>query len=589
MDIHFFAKSDIGRVRNANEDFFLNEKIADNEFLFIVADGMGGHQAGDVASKLASETFFETYRGLRKKGGPIQSSMEMAVRKANSVVFKKAAADIEKRGMGTTFSAVVIAGMKAYIAHVGDSRVYLVRKNKIKRITTDHSFVEKLVEEGRISADEARDHPQKNVLYMSLGARENFTPEIQNDIVLEDGDAMIMCSDGLSNMVEDDTIMNVSMGDYPEEAAEALIKLANAHGGSDNITVQVIRIGSLEMMEKTKPIRLSRPRRKLVSIVALLVLLGILAGLWYILFSPGRGSSGAKSEMAAPALRPEMKSAPLITEIDSARLNEHGITAEDCRFLSGRKLHVVKNDRLYVFDLDDRSLQPLDLNGDEQVVPAEDSQVYLLKRTQTETIGYRLLRRGARKPLLNIQSAASLFSKGIDSAGVPFYEIPNIQAGITPDFINQNIFIFHDRNLYYAIMNWQTPENTPVTIPELGVSPAARLYFQRSGGQMTMISHNPGTGRTALFSLKGGIGKIRELAGPMASQPLALEYLRDRTLVSYFPDQCVEMRGNRKVADHRYFFNNYQLKVVKVLVDMTDGRKVIVNDGNKFFMLTCDS
>ncbi|MBN2345134.1 MAG: serine/threonine-protein phosphatase, partial [Candidatus Aminicenantes bacterium] len=202
MDIHFYAKSDIGRVRAANEDFFLNEKIAENEFLFIVADGMGGHQAGDVASKLASETFLETYRSLRRKNTPIQAAMEAAVRKANSVVFRKAAADIEKRGMGTTFSAMIISGMKAHVAHVGDSRVYLVRRNRIRRITTDHSFVEKLVEEGRISADEAREHPQKNVLYMSLGARENFTPEIMNDIVLEEGDAMVMCTDGLSNMID---------------------------------------------------------------------------------------------------------------------------------------------------------------------------------------------------------------------------------------------------------------------------------------------------------------------------------------------------------------------------------------------------
>ncbi|MBE3087926.1 MAG: serine/threonine-protein phosphatase, partial [Chloroflexi bacterium] len=122
MNIHFFAKSDSGKVRSANEDFFLNEKIADNEYLFIVADGMGGHQAGDVASRLASETFYEAYRGLRKKGTAIAASMEQSVRKANSVVFRKAAADIEKRGMGTTFSAVIITGMKAFIAHVGDSR-----------------------------------------------------------------------------------------------------------------------------------------------------------------------------------------------------------------------------------------------------------------------------------------------------------------------------------------------------------------------------------------------------------------------------------------------------------------------------------
>ena len=234
------------------------KKISANEFLFIVADGMGGHQAGDVASRLASETFSDTYKSLRKKNTAILDSMELAIRKANAVVFEKAAADIDKRGMGTTFSAVIIADMKAYIAHVGDSRIYLIRKNKLKKMTTDHSFVEKLVEEGRISADEARDHPQKNVLYMSLGARETLSPEIMNNIILEDGDALVMCSDGLSNMLADDTVMNVVMDDYPEAAANNLVKLANAHGGSDNITVQVMRIGSLEMLEKTKPIRVEQ-------------------------------------------------------------------------------------------------------------------------------------------------------------------------------------------------------------------------------------------------------------------------------------------------------------------------------------------
>ncbi len=589
MDIHFFGKSDIGKVRSTNEDYFLSEKIADNEFLFVVADGMGGHQAGDVASKLASETFFETYRGLRKKSTAIAASIELSVRKANTVVFKKAAADIEKRGMGTTFSAVVIAGMKAYIAHVGDSRVYLIRRSRIKRITTDHSFVEKLVEEGRISPEEARDHPQKNVLYMSLGARESFTPEIQNDILLEDGDALVMCSDGLSNMVDDDTIMNLTMGDYPEEVANALVKLANAHGGSDNITVQVIRVGTVEMMEKTKPIRLSRPRRKLISLLAVLVLLVILAVLWYIFFPPDRDSGGGKNGMAIPAPRSEKENAPLITEIDSTRLHDRGIAAADCLFLGGRKLHMVKNRLLYVFDLNDRSLQTISLDDDEQVVPSGDGQVYLLKRTQTETLAYRLLRRGTKKNLLYMQNAASLFSKGIDSEGVPFYEIPNIHVRITPDFIDDNIFIFHDQNLYYAIKDWQTPENTPVMIPELIHQDGSKLFFQNIDGEMTMLYFDPEADRTTLFSLKGAIGKIGEFPGPPAHQLLALEYMRDQVLIAYYPDQCLKMRGGRKVTDSRYYFNNYQVKIVKVLVDIADGGILVVNDGNKFFMLICDS
>lgn len=590
MDIHFFAKSDIGKVRTANEDFFLNEKISDNEFLFIVADGMGGHQAGDVASRLASETFFESYKSLRKKNNAIPNSMELAIRKANSVVFKKAAADIAKRGMGTTFSAVVIAGMKAFIAHVGDSRIYLIRKNKIKKITTDHSFVEKLVEEGRISADEARDHPQKNVLYMSLGARESFSPEFMNDIILEDGDALVMCSDGLSNMLADDAILKVTTNDYPEEAADTLVKLANMNGGSDNITVQVIRIGSLEMLEKTKPIRLSRPRRKLISILAVLVLLAILAGLWYVFLAPGHGSVKAGNEPALqPEAQPEKKKTPAISEIDSSQLQDMEVTAADCRFLSGRKLHVVKADRLYVFNLDDQSLQQIDLGGNSQVVPCSDTGIYLLKRAQTKTLGYRLFRQGTGRALLGIQDATSLFSKGIDSSGVPIYEIPNIQSWIMPDFINKNIFIFHDQNRYYAITKWQTPENMPVPIPELTYAADTRLFFKNVGGLMTMLFSDPENDRATAFSLGGTVETITKFSGLQARRPLALEYLKDQALVCYYQDQCVEMRAGEPEVSLQYSFDHYQFKIVKILVDMENGQKMFVNDGNKFFSLRGDT
>jgi protein phosphatase len=590
MDIHFFARSDIGKVRTTNEDYFLNGKINDNEFLFIVADGMGGHQAGDVASKLASESFFETYKTLRKKNTSIANCLELSVRKANSVVFKKAAADIEKRGMGTTFSAVVIAGMKAFIAHVGDSRVYLIRRNKIKKITTDHSFVEKLVEEGRISPEEARDHPQKNVLYMSLGARETFSPEIMNDIILEDGDGLVICSDGLSNMLTDDTILKVTMGDYPEDAADALVKLANANGGADNITVQVIRVGSLEMLEKTKPIRLSKPRSKLITVLAVLVILAMLAGLWYVFIAPENKDAKAEKGMAVKTESvQERKRTQMISEIDSSRLHNIGITAADCRFLRGHKLHAVRNDRLYVFNLDDQTLQPIELSSDNQVVPCGETGIYLLRRMQTKALGYRLLRQGTKKALLGIQDAHSLFSKGIDSAGVPIYEIPNIQGQIMPDFINGNIFIFHDQGRYYAIMKWQTPENMPVPIPELAYSEKTRLFFKNVGGMMTMLYSDPDNNRTMVFSIDGSVEKIAEFTGLQARQPLAQEYLRDRALVCYYADQCVEIRAGEREVRLPYASNNYQFNIIKVLVDMENGEKMIVNDGNKFFSLRCDT
>ncbi len=592
MNIHFFAKSDIGKVRAANEDYFLNEKISENEYLFIVADGMGGHQAGDVASKLAAETFFDAYRALRRKGIPLQAALEQSVRKANSVVFRKAAADIEKRGMGTTFSALVIAGMKGSIAHVGDSRVYLMRKNRIKRLTTDHSFVEKLVEEGRISPDEARDHPQKNVLYMSLGARESFTPEILNDIVLEDGDALLMCSDGLSNMVDDDSLMNLTMSDYPEEAAEALVRLANDHGGADNITVQVIRLGSLEILEKTKPIRLSRPRRKLAKGIAALVLLLLIALLAYLFLTPDQGGADAKGRQAADAMSaPEPLSAstrvPRISEIDPSRFDGLGVAVSDCRFLSGRKLHVVRDRRLTVFDLDGSDMVSMELGKDEQVVPCRGDGIYLLRREPTRDPGYLLVRQGAPKALLRIRHDGEVNSREEMTGGVSLYRIAGLQGDVTPDYIDGSLFIFHDQRYYYGIKNWREPEGMPAAIDGLAVTSGARLGFQSVAGQATLLHHDADSGQGAIYHIDGFVEKVGEFSLPPQPPLLQLEYAGGRALIGYYPDQCVEWDAGRRGASHRYAFNNFHLRIIKVLVDLADGSKLVIDDGNKFFNLDC--
>ncbi len=593
MNIHFFAKSDTGKVRAANEDYFLNEKISENEYLFIVADGMGGHQAGDVASKLASETFFESYRALRKKGIPIHAAMEQAVRKANSVVFRKAAADIEKRGMGTTFSALVIAGMKAAIAHVGDSRIYLMRKHRVKRLTTDHSFVEKLVEEGRISADEARDHPQKNVLYMSLGARESFTPEMLTDIFLEDGDALVMCSDGLSNMVDDESLMNLTLGDYPEESAEALVRLANDHGGADNITVQVIRLGSLEMLEKTKPIRLSRPRRKLAKGIAALVLLLLLAVLAYLFFIPARGGADAKDNpvragKSVPAPEKTGMRAPRINEIDSPRFNGAGLTAADCRFLSGRKLHVVRDRRLTVFDLNGPPhMLSIELGKDEQIVPCRGDGIFLLRREPTRDPGYLLLRQGAPKALLRIRYDGQVNSREESNGGISQYRIAGLQGAVTPDYIDGSYFIFHDQRHYYGIRNWREPEGMPAAIDGLAVTPGARLCVQNIGGRRTVLHHDADSGHVIVWRLDGSLEKIGEFSLPPLPPLLWLEYAGGRALIGYTPDQCLEWDGDRRGESHRYAANNFHLRIVKVLVDLADNSKLVIDDGNRLFDLDC--
>ncbi len=587
MDIHFFAKSDVGRVRAANEDYFLNEKISEGEFLFIVADGMGGHQAGDVASKLASESFIDSYRGLRKKGTPIQASMDLSMRKANSVVFKKAASDVEKRGMGTTFSVLVIANMKAFIAHVGDSRIYLMRKDRVRRLTTDHSFVEKLVEEGRISADEARDHPQKNVLYMSLGARESFTPELQNDIALEDGDALVMCSDGLSNMVEDGTLMNIVLSSYPEEAAHSLVKLANAHGGTDNITVQVVRIGTLETLEKTKPLRLSRSRRKLVKAVSLLVLLAVLAALWFVFLAPASGARELANGRAAETPPAAKRKIPRISEIDSAPINDQEVAATHCLFLSGHKLHAVRDRRLLIFPLDGSGMTAIGLSGEDQVVPSRDGEIFLVRREPTQTPGYQLVRQRTGKTLLRIQFDEQVSSKESKPDRVSLYKIAGLQAPIVPDYIDGRIFIFHDQRRYFEIKNWQTPESLPAVIDDLAVSAESRLCFKSLDGRMTMLYSDPTSGRAALFHVGDIVEKAGDIHGLRLRPPLLLEHLGGQALIGYYSDECIELEDGMALASHRYLANNFQLRIVKVLVDMENGRKLIINDGNKFFMLDC--
>lgn len=267
MKLIYAGKSDKGKLRKANEDFFACQKINGDEYLFVVADGMGGHQAGDVASRLGTETFVHRYFELREASTPIPEALRESISRANEEILEKATADLKKRGMGTTFSAVVITNMKAHIVHVGDTRIYITRENEIVRLTTDHTFVEKMVEEGRLTEEEARDHPQKNILYMSLGARQSFAPELSESFNLKKGDILVLCSDGLNNMVTDAQIKEFVTSYPPQKAVEKLIKLANENGGIDNITLLVILVDgyNTKSSEKTEPIKIVKQRGKIAS------------------------------------------------------------------------------------------------------------------------------------------------------------------------------------------------------------------------------------------------------------------------------------------------------------------------------------
>ena len=240
--------TDVGQRRDHNEDSFL---VDDANGLFIVADGMGGHAGGGTASRLAVETIQRSVRAAREREpqlfgttsgveeSPLPDVLREAVEAACARIYQTAQGDPELAGMGTTVTAALVDGRSAFIAHVGDSRCYLLRGARIYQVSEDHSLVNEQLKAGAISADEARHSRFKNIITRSVG----FEQQVQVDLMgveLEHGDILLICCDGLSNMVEDSEILQVVEEAPLDEAPKRLIALANDRGGDDNITVVVV-------------------------------------------------------------------------------------------------------------------------------------------------------------------------------------------------------------------------------------------------------------------------------------------------------------------------------------------------------------
>mgnify|MGYP000736135282 FL=1 len=206
--------------------------------LFVVADGMGGHKAGDFASSYAVEVLLSTIRE-DENSNPVKI-IRAAIETANTQLLREASDNEAMSGMGTTMVLVTIVGHYAYVANVGDSRLYLIDENKISQITKDHSLVEEMVRMGEISRDDARNHPDKNIITRALGAGRDVDVDFF-DVRLTPGDILLLCSDGLSNMVPDEDIRQVILtSEMLEEAGRRLVSMANDNGGRDNIAVVLV-------------------------------------------------------------------------------------------------------------------------------------------------------------------------------------------------------------------------------------------------------------------------------------------------------------------------------------------------------------
>lgn len=233
------ALSDIGLQRSSNEDSFIDQPP-----LFAVADGMGGAQAGEVASRLAVETLRE-----RAAAG---DSLNEAAAEANRRIFKLAVENPDHAGMGTTLTALRLAGERAELAHVGDSRAYLLRDQAMTQLTDDHSLVGEWMREGTMTPEEAMASRYRSVLSRALGTEDEVEVD-HEEVDLRAGDVLLLCSDGLSGTVPDDKIKAALLGRAPEEAARRLVREAKSRGGHDNITVVVVRLKEQQSEKSAEP------------------------------------------------------------------------------------------------------------------------------------------------------------------------------------------------------------------------------------------------------------------------------------------------------------------------------------------------
>lgn len=236
LRVHAYGDTDVGQVRQGNEDSFL---VGDS--VYAVADGMGGHLAGEVASATALEPIAELDGRVFADGEEAVTSLRQAVVSANAKVARKASDDPAFRGMGTTLTAAMVEGRRLHLAHVGDSRAYLLRDGSLEQITDDHTLVQHLINEGQITKEEAATHPQRSIITRAIGVSlqvdvDSFTLD------LEQGDLILLCSDGLTGVVSD-ARLSETLKRFPDlnEATETLISMANEGGGPDNITVVLLR------------------------------------------------------------------------------------------------------------------------------------------------------------------------------------------------------------------------------------------------------------------------------------------------------------------------------------------------------------
>jgi len=252
--VHFTcaARTDVGLVRSGNEDNFL---MHSERGIFIVADGMGGHAAGEVASEMAVRITSHAIGSLRGMSDEEASDrMRTAIQAANDAIFERTLTEPDQQGMGTTLTMLVLLEGRYLIGQVGDSRAYLLRDGRFLQVTKDHSYVQEQVDAGMLTPDQARGHPHSSIITRCVGASEEVVPDVYSGS-LEEGDIMLLASDGLTGMLEDEQLTRILRSDgEPQHWVDRMIMEANCRGGLDNITAIVVRTESVDSTTGEQPV-----------------------------------------------------------------------------------------------------------------------------------------------------------------------------------------------------------------------------------------------------------------------------------------------------------------------------------------------
>ncbi len=255
MDLTVAARTDVGMIRSGNEDSFFAHATRERG-IFIVADGMGGHAAGEVASEMTVQIISRELHDLRDADGSAEERVSDSIRLANRAVYERTMQESDKQGMGTTASVLLVSGNRYLIGQVGDSRIYLLRDGALKQLTKDHSYVQEQVDAGLLTPEQARYHPYSNVITRCVGASDAVDPDTYSGD-LKPGDTFLVASDGLTGMVDDRRLQQLLLSRASAgRVVDALIAEANYRGGLDNITaivVQITGVGEIDNSERPTP------------------------------------------------------------------------------------------------------------------------------------------------------------------------------------------------------------------------------------------------------------------------------------------------------------------------------------------------